>query len=164
MTPLMRGPALPLLETDIELDHNSPKTLTQTTETLYKFKKGTTLIHLNVRSLLPKLEELKFISLIKRFKFFLQMKLGLIQVLNEIAIPGFSIFRKDRSKGSHGGVALYVRSELQPFLMINLYVEIVEYVFVKINLGSRSILASSSYWDSMKLLLEKVTNLKLKTI
>ena len=57
--------------------------------------------------------------------------------------------------------------------MINLYDEIVESVFVKINLGSRSILdgsiyrppsALSSYWDSMKLLLEKVTNLNLKTI
>ena len=57
--------------------------------------------------------------------------------------------------------------------MINLYDEIVESVFVKIKLGSRSILvgsiyrppsALSSYWDSMKLLLEKATNLNLKTI
>ena len=47
-------------ETDIELDHNSSNTLTQATEPLYKFRKGTTLIHLNVRNLLPKLEELKF--------------------------------------------------------------------------------------------------------
>ena len=47
-------------ETDIELDHNSSNTLTQATEPLYKFRKGTTLIHLNVRSLLLKLEELKF--------------------------------------------------------------------------------------------------------
>ena len=162
-------------ETDIEFDHNNSKTLTQTTEPLYEFKKGTTLIHLNVRSLLPKHEELKFYLTNKKIQVFSVNETWLDSSIadNEIAIPGFNIFRRDRPKGSHGGVALYVRSELQPFLMVNLFDEIVESVFVKIKLGSRSILvgsiyrppsALSSYWDSMKLLLEKVTNLNLKTI
>ena len=133
------------------------------------------MIHLNVRSLLPKLEELKFYLTNKKIQVFSVNETWLDSSIadNEIAIPGFNIFRRDRPKGSHGGVALYVRSELQPFLMVNLYYEIVESVFVKIKLGSRSILvgsiyrppsALSSYWDSMKLLLEKVTNLNLKTI
>ena len=119
---------------ELELDHNSSNTLTQATEPLYKFKKGTTLIHLNVRSLLPKLEELKFYLTNKKIQVLSVNETWLNSSIayNEIAIPGFSIFRRDRSKGSHGGVALYVRSELQSFLMIYLYDEIVESVFVKI--------------------------------
>ena len=126
-------------------------------------------------AILPKLEELKFYLTNKKIQVFSVNETWLDSSIadSEIAIPGFNIFRRDRPKGSHGGVALYVRSELQPFLMVNLYDEIVESVFVKIKLGSRSILvgsiyrppsALSSYWDSMKLLLEKVTNLNLKTI
>ena len=117
------------------------------------------MIHLNVRSLLPKLEELKFYLTNKKIQVFSVNETWLDSSIadNEIAIPGFNIFRRDRPKGSHGGVALYVRSELQPFLMVNLYDEIVESVFVKIKLGSRSILvgsiyrppsALSFYWDS----------------
>ena len=134
-------------ETDIEFDHNNSKTLTQTTEPLYEFKKGTTLIHLNVRSLLPKLEELKFYLTNKKIQVFSVNETWLDSSIaaNEIAFPGFNIFRRDRPKGSHGGVALYVRSELQPFLMVNLFDEIVESVFVKIKLGSRSILVGSIY-------------------
>ena len=84
---------------------------------LHRFSKGTTLIHLNIRSLLPKLDELKF-----------YLKNNKIQVLslnetwlnstvdnNEVEIPGFVLFRRDRPTDSHGGVALYVRTHLQPY-------------------------------------------------
>ena len=70
-------------------------------ESMYRFRTGTTFVHMNVCSLLPKLKELRIF-----------LKNTNIQVLSineswlcediedsEIAISGYTIFRRDRPNG-----------------------------------------------------------------
>ena len=160
--------ALNVPETDIPL-YNKPNF------NLHRFSKGTTLIHLNIRSLLPKLDELKF-----------YLKNNKIQVLslnetwlnstvdnNEVEIPGFVLFRHDRPTDSHGGVARYVRTHLQPVLETELSDSTVESVFVKIKIGNSLIILGSiyrppnaniAYLEAIKCQFEKISNLNLNTI
>ena len=77
---------------------------------------GLKILHFNAQSLYPKLDELCFIAL--------DLKLDCISVnetwLNRtftdasVNVPNFSLFRKDRICSSHGGVALYIKSSLNP--------------------------------------------------
>ena len=131
---------------------------------------------MNVCSLLPKWEELRIF-----------LKNTNIQVLSineswlcediedsEIAISGYTIFRRDRPNGSRrGGVALYVRNELQPVVISEPPDNIVESVFVKIKIGNKLILvgsiyrppnALSEYRSSVKLLIEHYSQFILGTI
>ena len=93
---------------------------------------------------------------------------------SEIAISGYTIFRRDRPNGSRrGGVALYMRNELQPVVISEPPDNIVESVFVKIKIGNKLILvgsiyrppnALSEYWSSVKLLIEHYSQFGLGTI
>ena len=90
---------------------NSPEsTLNYLTDT-----KGLKCLHYNVQSLLPKLDELRYLNNIAKFdcisinESFLDCSIA----NNEINIEGFSIFRTDRSRHG-GGVVLYIREALSP--------------------------------------------------
>ena len=91
----------------------------------------------------------------------------------QISIPGFSLFRHDRTYGGHGGVALDVRNELQPSLMSDLFDSDVELVFVRIHIGNSPCIvgsiyrvpnANSSYLDLIIKQIEKVSVFNTKTI
>ena len=137
--------------------------------------KGNTFIHLNIQSLLPKLDELKI--------YLLDPKIGVVSLnetwLNdtvedaEVAVPGFTIFRNDRTTAGHGGVALYVRNELQPVLLSELLDPNIESVFIRIRIGNTPCLVGSIYrvpnanmlqFESITSQIEKVCNLNLNTI
>ena len=71
------------------------------------------IIHFNVRSLLPKISEIhsyltnKHIHIISVNETWLDDSVS----DNEISIPGFTVFRKDRNCQG-GGVAFYIKNEL----------------------------------------------------
>ena len=134
------------------------------------------MIHLNIRSLLPKLDELKFyLSNNNRIQILSLNETWLNSSVDneEVAIPGFMLFRRDRPTDSHGGVALYVRSELQPVLIPELSDSTVESVFVKIKVGNSVLIIGSlyrppnakvAYFEALKYQFEKCSNLNLCTI
>ena len=86
---------------------------------------------------MPKLDELKI--------YLLDPKIGVVSLnetwLNdtvddaELALPGFTIFRNDRTTAGRGGVALYVRNELQPVLLSELLVPRIESVLLGSEFG-----------------------------
>ena len=71
---------------------------------------------------------------------------------DEVAIPGFTIFRNDRMSGRHGGVALYVRNHFYPELLPHLLNLNVESVFVKIRVGNTPCLVGSLYRPHRRML------------
>ena len=92
---------------------------------------------------------------------------------DEVAIPGFTIFRNDRMSGRHGGVALYVRNHFYPELLPHLLNTNVESVFVKIRVGNTPCLVGSLYRPPQTNVatheiivkhIEKAINLNYKTI
>ena len=111
---------------------------------------------------MPKLDELKF-----------YLKNNKIQVLslnvtwlnstvdnNEVEIPGFVLFRRDRPTDSHGGVALYVRTDLQPVLVkIGNSLIILGSIYRPPNANVAYV-----YLKAIKCQFEKISNLNLNTI
>ena len=89
---------------------------------LHSFKSGSTFIHLNTQSLLPKLDEFRvYLSNPKICVLSLNENWLNDTVTNdEVSVPGFTIFRKDRTHGTHGGVTLYVRNDLNPEIVSDL--------------------------------------------
>ena len=92
---------------------------------------------------------------------------------DEVAIPGFTIFRNDRMSGRHGGVALYVRNHFYAKLLPHLLNLNVESVFVKIRVGNNPCLVGSLYRPPQTNVatheiivkhIEKAINLNYKTI
>ena len=75
--------------------------------------KGLNFIHINTRSLLPKLEELRIIAAETRVAVIGVTETWLdYSVANaEVEIPGYHFLRKDRNREG-GGVGLYIRSDL----------------------------------------------------
>ena len=106
---------------------------------------GLKILHFNAQSLYPKLDELCFIAL--------DLKLDCISVnetcLNHtftdasVNVPNFSLFRKDRICSSHGGVALYIKSSLNPEIVDHNFLS--ECVAVKIKLKNSAITLVSMY-------------------
>jgi hypothetical protein len=80
-----------------------------------KQKKGLKCLHLNVVTLLPKIDEIKHLLLDLDIDIFSLNETRLDSDVNDacLALDGYSLFRKDRSR-SGGGVALYVRNSLSP--------------------------------------------------
>ena len=69
-------------------------------------------LHLNAQSLYPKLSEITYVVLDLTIDCLSinETWLNASFADNEISIPGYTLFRKDRCTGSHGGVALYIHS------------------------------------------------------
>jgi len=64
----------------------------------------------------------------------------------ELAIPGFTLERKDRFSGQSGGVSLYVRDDLQYRRRTDLEDDNLEFLWVEIFIkNSKSLLISSAY-------------------
>ena len=77
-------------------------------------KKGLHFLHINVNSLLPKIDKLKCIS--KKTKAAVigitESKLDHSVSDLEVNLPGYDILRCDRNKNGGGGVACYIRNDL----------------------------------------------------
>lgn len=78
--------------------------------------KGLKLCHLNIRSLLPKWEEVKFILLDGAFEMVGLTETWLHEYIDDnlVTVPGFSLVRQDRKSGKRGGgIGLYIRDDLK---------------------------------------------------
>ena len=114
-------------------------------ECIIKNTEGLKFLHVNARSLYPKLPKL---SLMVK-----DLNLDCISVNetwlndtfsdNEIEIPDFTVFRHDRINGSHGGVALCIKTNLSPS-KANLPFN-TESIWVLIKINSSKLLVSSIY-------------------
>ena len=88
------------------LHHPSPKA------------RGLSICHLNVRSLLHKMDSLRLLMLDKPYHVITLSETWLnSSILDfELDLPGYSIIRNDRSRRSGGGTAIYVRDDLPYFI------------------------------------------------
>ena len=104
------------------------------------------IIHFNVRSLLPKISEYdnfltnKHIHIISVNETWLDDSVS----DNEISIPGFTVFRKDRNRQG-GGVAFYIKNELMPTVNQELHKPSLEALWIYIKLKSMKFLICSLY-------------------
>ena len=75
--------------------------------------KGLHFVHLNIRSLLPKLDELRILARNTRAACICITETWLNNTVfdSEIQIAGYDIRREDRSRHG-GGVCIYIRSDL----------------------------------------------------
>ena len=109
-----------------------------------KNEQGLKCFHLNVCSLYRNFEELK--------KIILDIDLSCISINetrlcssitdSEVEIPGYTVFRKDRSRNA-GGVAVYIKNDLSPS-----HIEInspTECMYVKLSCDHRNIVFGSVY-------------------
>ena len=69
--------------------------------------------HLNIRSLLPKIDEIMNFMPVSNFDIFAVSESWLNDTIidSEIAIEGYQVYRKDRPNSVGGGVCLYVKNE-----------------------------------------------------
>jgi len=76
-------------------------------------KRGLHFMHVNINSILPKLEELRYIVNSSKLSIIgiSESKLDSSVDDNEINIPGYNILRKDRSRNG-GGVLAYIKDDL----------------------------------------------------
>ena len=80
---------------------------------MFGSSKGLHFLHLNIRSLLPKLDEIRLIVKESNAAIFGLTETWLDNSVSdsEVAIEGYSIVRKDRNRHG-GGVCVYVRDNL----------------------------------------------------
>ena len=76
-------------------------------------KRGMHFIHININSLLPKIDELRNIATETNAAVIgiTESKLDSSVANNEVNIAGYSILRHDRNRNG-GGIACYIRSDL----------------------------------------------------
>ena len=92
--------------------------------------RGLHFIHININSLLPKIEELHRIACLSNAAGILESKLDNSIFDSEIEIDGYNILRFDRNR--HGGrVACYVRTALS-FTKRNYFPHDIETIFIEI--------------------------------
>ena len=110
-------------------------------------QKGILLFHLNIHSLLPKIEELRTYILNSPIKILCINETFLDSSVDnsEIQIPGFHLFRNDFSRNC-GGVALYFRDTFSPYLIsCRSRNNHVEGISVQIHIGNTPFIISSIY-------------------
>jgi len=95
--------------------------------------KGLHFTHLNIRSLLPKLSELKTIILNTNVAVLSFSETWLDNTItdSEIEIQGYSIIRKDRDRGG-GGVCMYIRNDIAFNIRNDLEIEGLEAIWADI--------------------------------
>lgn len=96
-------------------------------------KRGLHFIHLNIRSILPKIDELREIAIKTRAAVFGITETWLDESVfdSEIIIPGYSIVRRDRNREG-GGVCLFIRNNLTFNNRIDLYIDDLEALWIEI--------------------------------
>ena len=94
--------------------------------------RGLHLIHLNINSLLPKIEELRFVakSTSAAVIGICESKLDASVLEQEINIDNYKILRCDRNRQS-GGVACYIRNDLS-YNILSVFPCEIENIFFKI--------------------------------
>ena len=112
-TLVKRGILVPVDEQEAMRDiHN-----TSISETLDDFdcfkKRGLHFVHLNARSILPKMEELDILALSTKAAIIAVTETWLDNTIcdNDVCIPGYSIQRKDRNREG-GGVCIFIRNNI----------------------------------------------------
>ena len=73
------------------------------------------LLHLNARSILPELDELRVLCVDNSYECIVESWLSDEVANTELCIPGFTVFRKDRNRHG-GGIIVFVKSTLPCFL------------------------------------------------
>ena len=96
-------------------------------------QKGLHFLHANVRSLLPRISEVRHLLSRTRASIFVATETWLDSTLNnrEVAVPDFEVVRLDRNRNG-GGVALYVRNDLAFNIRPDLAVDGLEATWVEI--------------------------------
>ena len=94
--------------------------------------KGLHLLHLNVNSLLPKIDELRYIAKFSKAAIIgiTESKLDNYILDSEIQIDNYQILRCDRNRKG-GGVACYVRNDLS-YIEKDFFPEEIENIFFEI--------------------------------
>ena len=95
-------------------------------------KRGLHFIHLNINSLLPKIDELRHIAKTSKASVIgiTETKLDESVLNNEVSIEGYDILRLDRNRHG-GGVACYIRNDIS-FNQLNIFSNEVENIFFDI--------------------------------
>ena len=104
--------------------------------------------HVNARSLYPKLDEIHTVVKKHDFDVFCVCEtwLGDQYKNNDVSIPGYNIFRKDRSDTKGGGVCIYVKDHFVVKTRNDLMFDEVEAIWLELNLGGqRNCLISCLY-------------------
>ena len=102
---------------------------------------------MNTRSLYPKIDEIRCIVDKNNFDIFCVSETLLHQYIkdDEIYIPRYNIFRKDRTTGIRGGVCIYVKDTMQVNLRDDIMFDNVEAIWVQIGQGDTKYLVSCIY-------------------
>ena len=111
--------------------------------------RGLYFVHLNINSLLPKIEELRFIvkSSIAAFIGICETKLDASALEQEINIDNYKILCCDRNR-QVGGVACFIRNDLS-YNILSVFPREIEYIFFEILLpNSKSIIVGTIYCPS----------------
>ena len=133
--------------------------------------KGLKLAHLNIRSLLPKIDQLRLIMSDKSIDILSLNETFLSDEVSDsgVSIPGYMLYRRDRGSRHGGGVALYVNNNLPSTVMTNTYTMATDVECLWINIdrhhtkglivGSmyRPPSSNQQYYESMGDILDKVT-------
>ena len=101
---------------------------------------GLNFLHLNAQSLYPKLSEITCVVMDLTIN---KTWLNASFADNEISIPGYTLFRKDRCTGSHGSVTLYIHSKHCPILIDSNFQT--ERVFATFKVKHESFIVGSLY-------------------
>ncbi len=126
----------PFFESDDEINPpdfiNLPSTLKE--DCFHAFKnKGLHFIHLNARSLLPKISELKIVAQRTTAAVISISETWLDETITnqEIQIDNYSVVRSDRSRNG-GGVCMFIRNDIAFSILEDLKIEDMESIFVEI--------------------------------
>ena len=123
-----------LLSGDISLNPGptqSPPQLNSENWSHFK-KRGLHFIHLNINSLLPKIDELRHIAKTSKVSVIgiTETKLDESVLNSEVNIEGYNVLRLDRNRNG-GGVACYIRNDIS-FNQLNIFPNEVENIFFDI--------------------------------
>ena len=96
--------------------------------------KGFKICHLNIRSILPKIDDIRILMKESNIDVIAFTETWLSEGVTDdlIQIDGYKIYRNDRSHGNGGGVAIYVKDTLQHCLLKDLNSDKIENIWVKI--------------------------------
>ena len=110
-------------------------------------KRGIHILHLNIRSLLSKIDELRYIAIKSKATIICITETWLDETVwdTEISIPEYNILRKDRNRDG-GGVCMYIRSDIAHRVRIDFQHPELETVWAEILLPkTRPILVGTCY-------------------
>ena len=151
-----------------------PKSIYPSVDILTK-NVGITVAHINIRSLLKYFDQIKYILSITSIDVLCLNETRLSNDISdvEVAIPDYSIFRKDRTREG-GGVAIYIKSDISCNILPDLTCDKIEALWLKIKCNHHKPLLLCAayrppsspvhYLEDLKCNIEKGINYNLGTI